>query len=75
MIPLFQDMIAYRIEEFKQNPGYMAWFYYHKLASQWNNPSFQGFWFGEISEAQTTVPQWITSLYTGGSFAGSLTGT
>lgn len=65
MIPVFQDMIAYRIEEFKQNPGYMAWFYYHKAASQWNNPSFQGFWFGEISEAQTTVPQWITSIYQG----------
>lgn len=65
MIPVFQDMIAYRKEEFKQNPGYMAWFYYHKTASQWNNPSFQGFWFGEISEAQTTVPQWISSVYQG----------
>ncbi len=61
----FAEMIRYRFQEFRQDPGYAAWFYYHKMASQWNNPSFQGFWFGEISDARVPVPDWIQSMYTG----------
>ena len=61
----FAQMIRDRVQEFKQDPGYAAWFYYQKQASQWNNPSFQGFWFGEISDAMVPVPDWIHSMYTG----------
>ncbi len=61
----FTSMIRERALEFRNNPGYMTHFYYLKTASQWNNPSFQGFWFGEISTPDVTVPEWIQSLYTG----------
>ncbi len=61
----FADMIRLRFLEFRQDPGYAVDFYYHKMASQWNNPSFQGFWFGEISDAKVPVPEWIQSMYTG----------
>ena len=61
----FAQMIRDRVQEFKQDPGYAVRFYYHKQASPWNNPSFQGFWFGEISDAKVPVPQWIQSMYTG----------
>ncbi len=61
----FSEMIQMRIKEFKADSGYMALFYYQKTASQWNNPSFQGFWFGEISTPEVPVPEWIQSLYTG----------
>lgn len=61
----FAQIIRERVQEFKHDPGYAAWFYYHKQASQWNNPSFQGFWFGEISDAGVPVPKWIQSMYTG----------
>ena len=61
----FTEMIGDRVQEFLQDPGYAAWFYYHKMASQWNNPSFQGFWFGEISDAKVAVQDWIQSMYTG----------
>ncbi len=61
----FSEMIRLRLQEFRQDPGYAVNFYYHKMASQWNNPSFQGFWFGEISDAKVTVPEWIRSIYTG----------
>lgn len=61
----FAKMIHDRVQEFWQAPGYAVRFYYHKLASQWNNPSFQGFWFGEISDAKVPVPEWIQSMYAG----------
>lgn len=71
MIPLFQDMIAYRIEEFKQNPGYMAWFYYHKLASQWNNPSFRASGLVKFQKHRPQCPSG-SPPYTRGSFCGKL---
>ena len=61
----FSKMIQSRMQEFQKDPGYAVKFYYHKLASQWNNPSFQGFWFGEISDPAVSVPEWIQSMYTG----------
>lgn len=62
---VFLGMIRDRAEVFAEDPSYAARFYYHKISSQWNNPSFQGFWFGEISTPGTELPEWITSAYTG----------
>lgn len=61
----FRDMIRSRLEEFAENPGEAIWFYGRKTASQWNNPSFQGLWFGEICQPRTEVPGWIASAYQG----------
>ncbi len=61
----FTQMIRDSLQTFQQDPGYAAWFYYRKMSSQWNNPSFQGFWFGEISDSAVKVPDWIRSVYTG----------
>lgn len=32
------------VQTFINDPGYAVSFFAHKTASQWNNPSFQGFW-------------------------------
>lgn len=39
--------IAERIHKFASNPGYMVKFFYQKTISQWNNPSFEGFWIND----------------------------
>lgn len=36
--------IKSRLKEFKNNPKYAINFYWKKIESQWNNPTFQGFW-------------------------------
>lgn len=39
--------IKYSIENFIENPKYAIKFFYQKIVSQWNNPTFQGFWINE----------------------------
>lgn len=49
-----KEEIAARIHSFVQNPSSCIWFYARKVASQWNNPSFQGVW---IIQAQESMPE------------------
>ena len=35
------------IHSMKENPGYMARFFFQKTVSQWNNPTFEGFWIND----------------------------
>lgn len=37
-------LIADRLHDFAENPSSCVRFYARKIASQWNNPSFQGLW-------------------------------
>lgn len=39
--------IADRIHKFISQPVYMVRFFYQKTISQWNNPSFEGFWIND----------------------------
>lgn len=61
----FIRMIKDSILNFIAHPKYAFRFYFYKTASAWNNPSFQGFWFGEIGTFETDVPDWIQSVYNG----------
>lgn len=62
---VFKDMIKESLDTFVEDPGYAVSFYGRKVASAWNNPTFQGFWFGEIETPLVEVPEWITSVYQG----------
>ena len=41
-----------RLQEFQENPAQMCAFYSRKIASQWNNPEFQGFWIQQNRESK-----------------------
>lgn len=49
-----KEGVAARVRSFAQNPSSCAWFYARKIASQWNNPSFQGVW---IIQPQESMPE------------------
>ncbi len=43
--------IKSRIKAFIHNPDYAGEFFLKKLASQWNNPTFEGYWINQVCEA------------------------
>ncbi|WP_147568054.1 hypothetical protein [Christensenella intestinihominis] len=38
------------LQNFAQQPGYAAQFFYRKVSSTWNNPTFQGFWISQVRD-------------------------
>ncbi len=59
--------IAERIAEFKDNPAIAMNFFIQKNASQWNNPSFQGFWINNRMSSKSDYPAFFTWLLGEGS--------
>ncbi len=56
--------IRNRIGEFVDQPAYCVEFYSKKIASQWNNPTFQGFWIQQVmswyrEDIPDSVDEWI----------------
>lgn len=56
--------IKNRIGEFVDQPAYCVEFYSKKISSQWNNPTFQGFWIQQImswyrEDVPDSVDEWI----------------
>lgn len=39
-----------RIKHFINNPGYTLKFFFKKQTSQWNNPTFEGFWINDVDK-------------------------
>lgn len=54
--------IKKRLEVFKNNPIYMAKFYTKKILSQWNNPTFQGFWVNGARKSNTEKPWYVNRV-------------
>lgn len=54
--------IRLRIDYFKQNPDYAREFYYKKLASQWNEPTYESIWISQVKphyEPIGKVGNWV----------------
>lgn len=57
-----------RVHSFISNPAYFAKFFYQKTISQWNNPTFEGFWINDrIKRANDGIkvkklPNWLNGL-------------
>lgn len=43
--------LKYRIADFWMNKGTALRFFSEKIASQWNNPTFQGFWYYKVRDS------------------------
>lgn len=57
--------IQERITYFKENPDYALGFFSRKLASEWNNPTFQCFWIVQNRNSQVergTWALWVLSV-------------
>lgn len=53
------------LKGFVENPVYARQFYGEKIASQWNNPSFQCFWIYYDRTTDIQVPAWMKDMVTG----------
>ena len=53
------------LKGFAADPVYARQFYGEKIASQWNNPSFQCFWIFYDRTTDIQVPSWMKDIVTG----------
>lgn len=54
--------IRKRIGEFKTSPQEAVRFYLRKIASEWNNPTFEAFWIHEVRPKNITLATWVKRL-------------
>ena len=54
--------IRKRIGEFKTSPQRAVRFYLRKIASEWNNPTFEAFWIHEVRPKNITLATWVKRL-------------
>ncbi len=60
--------ISQRIQEMAHNPSATVSFFYKKLISQWNNPTFECFWINDLTKRQEKgisvkeMPEWMDSF-------------
>lgn len=57
-----KEDIKERLSFFIQNPNYTIEFYAKKILSQWNNPTFQGFWVNKSRRAKVQKPSYVKSI-------------
>lgn len=50
-----KESIYNSLDKFKNNPTYAAKFFYKKFVSQWNDPSYQGFWISQFHDKQRSI--------------------
>lgn len=50
MKPLSEEAIRQRLEVFAKDPAYAISFFSEKIASQWNEPTYQGIWLAEVRQ-------------------------
>ena len=55
--------IRERIKYFMEDKEYAAKFFGRKMASQWNNPTFQCFWIVNKQSSNIQQPEWIKGVY------------
>ena len=61
--------LSEQLTMFSHRPRYLASFLYHKLVSQWNEPSFQCIWSSATGRDTGLLPPIVQSVYTGGANA------
>lgn len=54
------------VADFAEHPGYAAKFFYQKISSTWNNPTFQGFWISQVRDSRIKQDKLSNSIYNGG---------
>lgn len=64
------ESARYRLNAFRQDPRYAAWFFYKKTCSQWADPTYQGFWisygyFEGRKGADPPYPLWLENVFSG----------
>lgn len=69
-----KQYIQDRLDYFVNNWEYAVQFMGHKLASQWNNPTFQCFWVINKQQSNIEQPKWIKRIYSvrGQNFLGKI---
>lgn len=58
-----KQYIQERLDYFVYDWRYAVQFMGHKLASQWNNPTFQCFWVVNKQQSNIEQPEWIKRMY------------
>lgn len=61
----FSSLAAERMRMFLSRPRYLGSFFYHKLTSQWNTPSFQSIWSSAAGPDAASASQCAQALYSG----------
>lgn len=54
--------IQNRLEEFHKDKRYALRFFSRKIASQWNNPTFQCFWINQTCGSDVAHPKWVNEV-------------
>lgn len=57
--------ISESIDNFRQNSDYTLTFFTKKIASQWNNPTFQCYWIYLVRSSMITPADTINNIYNG----------
>ncbi len=57
--------IGETVRHFLSRPRYLVSFFYHKITSQWNTPSFQGIWSAAVSHDPERAGAFARSLFYG----------
>lgn len=57
--------ISARLREFASDPEYAAGFFARKLASQWNEPTFQCLWINSVRKSFDSAPQGVKNILAG----------
>jgi len=59
-----EESINNSLEAFIENPAYAAEFFYEKFVSQWNDPTYEGFWISGV-HYRNSSDQLLNSIYYG----------
>lgn len=63
MKPLLEEAIRKRLQVFSEDPAYTVAFFSEKIASQWNEPTYQGIWLAEVRQhyggSMHPIAEWI----------------
>lgn len=61
----FSKLASERMQMFLSRPRYLGSFFYHKLTSQWNTPSFQSIWSSAAGPSAVLAAPSAQALYSG----------
>ncbi|MBQ5834065.1 MAG: hypothetical protein IIW36_04550 [Clostridia bacterium] len=63
MKPLLEEAIRDRLQVFSKDPAYAVAFFSEKIASQWNEPTYQGIWLAEVRQhygnGMHPIAEWV----------------
>lgn len=62
---IYLQEVRARVLDFWYNKGTAVRFFVEKIASQWNNPTFQSLWYYNVREAMIERSPWVESVING----------